>query len=241
MFAYQITVNGTANRFTPTLFAKTIGGNTFTPAIVKHSKINLTENFAKSTVTISFEQNHYLGKQLLYEFPESPVLVTIFKDGNPYWWGEVIGAKRNKPWIDLDCDSAYTRTGRNGLAPKASLLCYKILYSDDCGVVQVLWKSTYTVALADSDVLAVTGIDKPANYFNNGIAEMNGQKRRIVKQTLSTIYLSHPFTGLLTGNIDCYPGCKLTVAACKAFGNLPNGGMLNHMPVDNPFSARGAL
>lgn len=237
---YKFVTSTSTFGYTPTITSKVFDGLTYYPTLVKRSGLQLTENFAKSPVTFKFDQRHSFAKECLEYIPETPILVTIYKDELPFWHGRVLGAKATKPYIDITCDSYYSKLARGGVTQKATLLCRHILYSEDCGVVQNLWRSEYS-ATATTSSIPVSGMIEAPGYFDNGIAIMDGQQRRIITHTATHINVSHKFTGILTGTIELYPGCKLTEAACTGFNNLVNGGMFAYMPVKNPFKANGAL
>lgn len=237
---YKFTTEGVSYGFTPSIISRTFEGLVYNPTLVTRSTIKNIENFAKTPLSFKFSENHFFALDMLKYMPETPVLVVVYRNDLPVWQGRVLGAKATRPYINVECDSLYTDIARGGATQKATLLCRHILYSEDCGVVQNLWGTTYTCTATTSTV-AISGITQPVNYFNNGIATMQGQKRRILRQDAGAIYLTHAFRGELTGDIELFPGCPLTEDGCTSFSNLIRGGMLARMPVKNPFKATGAL
>jgi hypothetical protein len=230
--------------FTPRLFDVIFESVTYAKTVVKRSSLNIEDNFAKNNLNFSFYKNHFYAKELLTELPENPILVTVYRgDGgsySPYWMGRVIGATLKGIFIEIQCDSIYSKLRRGGLSPKVGLLCRHALYSENCGVSQGLWGVSYTVT-ANSTEVFVSGMTQPAGYFNNGIAYINGQQRRIVTNSTSHIYLSAPYTKTMSGVMTLYPGCSLTEAACTGFNNLDNFGGFRKLPQKNPFGITGLL
>jgi hypothetical protein len=240
---YKFT-GSTTYGFTPHILSKSFESVTYAPTIVKRSAINIEDNFAKNNVSFSFLRTHFYAKELLIELPETPVLVNIYRTSDatyaPYWSGRVIGATLRGIHIEIHCDSIYSKLRRGGLSPKVGLLCRHALYSENCGVSQGLWGVSYSVDISSTEV-AVSGLAEPAGYYNNGIAVIAGQQRRIVTNTTTHIYLSAPFSRSLSGTVTLYPGCALTETACTGFNNLDNFGGFSRLPQKNPFSNTGLL
>jgi hypothetical protein len=238
---YLFNNNGVNLGFTPTVFSKTLSGITYSPAIISRSNLNITENFAKSFMTFKFERTHSFANTLVSEIPEIPIIVTIFRNNLTYWKGQVLSAKKNFTSIEVACDSTFVATSKSGLRYRANLTCNHILYGGNCGVIKSNFATTGT-ATATSTIINVSGISNPDGFFENGIAEMAGQSRRILTQIGTVITLSSPFTGVLSGIIQLFPGCKLTEANCiTPFNNLVNLGAFTRIPSKNPFSNTGLL
>ena len=225
--------------FTPSILSKTFEARTYAPTIVKRTSLNIEKNFAKNNLSFDFPKTHFYAKELLTEIPETPVLVTVYRSSEttylPHWKGRVIGAETRGIKISILCDSIYSTLRRGGLTPKIGLLCRHALYSENCGVSQGLWQFNYT-AVASSSLISISGLTEPAGFYNNGIAVMEGQQRRIITNSTADITLSAPFTGILSGPIQLYPGCKLSEAACTGFNNLDNSGGFSQLPFKNPFN-----
>lgn len=238
---YQFLDNGEYHCFTPGLTAETVNAITYTPTVISRSAIMLTESFAKTSVQFFFERTHTYAKTLVTNLPEYPITITIFKDGNPYWKGSVIGTEIDSTKITIACDSKFTTLTKNSQQAKMMLTCRHSLYSSSCGVIKESFMSTFTVTNLNSNQFTVAGITQATGYFTNGLAEINGQVRSILKQVGTTITLVTPFSGTQSGNLKLYPGCKLTESACSGFNNLVNFGGFARMPTKNPFSSTGLL
>lgn len=238
---YLFNINGVNKGFTPTLFNKTLGAVTYYPAIIKCSEIRLTDNFAKSPVTFTFDALNSFAKSILLELPETPILVTIFKAGVTYWTGAVLSVtKPNLATIAVTCDNIYALTAGSGKRYRMNLHCNHQIYDSMCKVVDSDFVVNGTTT-ATSTVLTVSGLTKPTGYFNNGKALMQGQVRRIIDSNGTTIRLSSPFTGNLSGLIALYPGCNGTRTNCIAFNNLNNGLFFGYQSSKNPYGNTGLL
>jgi len=238
---YLFNDNGVYHPFTPTLFSKSFGGLTYDPTIVKRSSLNLTENFSKSPLIFNFQRTHTWARSLVSFLPEIPITVIVYRNSLIYWRGRITEVKANLLSISVTCDSIYTTIARSSLQPRYTLNCRHTLYSTNCGVVQSIWKVSYSVTGINSTVFTVGGLSQADGYFNAGIAEINGEKRFIIKQVGTTITISAPFTGVQTGTINLYPGCQLTEANCTTFNNISNFGGFSKIPYKNPFGSTGLL
>jgi hypothetical protein len=238
---YLFEVDGVNKSFTPSLFTKTLAGIDYVPTIVTRSNINLTDNFAKSPVTFTFDRTHTFAKDLLANLPEVPIRVTIFKDDVAYWRGKVQEVKANVFSIDITCDSVYTHIVRSALANKITLNCRHSLYSNRCGVVRAVWNVPYTVTNVSTSEFSVSAMSETSGYFSGGVASIDGQTRYIVSQISNVIRLSYAFNGTVSGTMYFNRGCLLTEAACASFGNLDNFGGFSRIPGKNPYKGSGVL
>jgi len=239
---YLFQQSGTYVGFTPTMFSVTQAGIIYTPAIIKRSNIKLTENLAKSPITITFDALNSFANGLLQYVPEVPVTLTIYKDGLTYWQGQVTEVSRKSlTTIDIACSSTYSVSVRMNSRYHMNLHCNHTLYSGQCGVIQALWATNGGIITATSNILTIPTLTQPNGYFNGGIATLNGQTRTIIESIGTTVSLASPFTGIINGNIYLYPGCALTETACAGFSNIANFLGFPRTPSQNPFSAQGLL
>ena len=238
---YLFNDNGTLYGFTPTLLSKTLNGLTYAPAIMSRSGISLVENFSKSPVTFKFERTHEYAKSLLYYVPEKPVIVTIYRDGLMYWTGKVIETKANLLSIEISCDTIATAAQKAGLQAKITTSCRHALYSANCGVVQEIWATSFVVSNINSTSISLPTLTAASGTYDNGVATLNGQTRRILKQVTTTLTLSSPFTNVQSGLLKIHPGCAHTETACTGFNNLVNYGGFSRIPSKNPMGSTGLL
>lgn len=238
---YLFKIDGVYKGFTPTLFSKTLSGITYYPAIIKCSSIQRTDNTAKSPVTFTFDAANTFAQSMVTDLPETPISVTIYRDSAIYWSGFVIDAARTSTEvINVNCDSRLAITMRGGKRYRMNLHCNHSVYSPQCGVVDSSFVTSKT-ATATSSVINVPGLTQPSGYFNNGKASMFGQTRRIISSNGTTIKLSSPFLGNLTGTILLYPGCNGTRDNCIAFNNIANGLFFHKQSSKNPYGSTGLL
>jgi hypothetical protein len=237
---YKFKWGDTYHNFTSTLFSKVFNGDTYYPTTIKDGELTLSDNIAKSSMVVTFSIFNTFAIDLLHETPETPVELIMYKNELPYWQGVVESVKRNFGAIVVQCTSIDLVTRGNGAHYILSLFCNHKLYSNQCAVNRELWRSEYTVN-ATTNVLEISGLVEADHYFDNGMAVMGTQSRRIIKQVGIEVTLSSAFTGNPTGTIVLYPGCELTESACKRFNNIENGLMFARVPVKNPFGTTGLL
>ena len=227
--------------FTPTITNKIFNGITYQATIVKRNALNITDNFNKSTVVFTFTASNSFAQYLLINDFEVPVQVTVYKNSDIYWQGQVLSASRvSLIAIEITCDSNYTLAIKQGMQYKTMLHCNHTLYSPTCGVVQESWV-THGTTTANSVVLVIPELTQADGYFNNGKVIMQNQTRRIIGHVGTTISLASPFSKVMSGAISVYPGCNLTSVNCNSFNNLANGLMFEHMAEHNPFGSEGLL
>ena len=237
---YLFTKDGVNYGFTPGIFKQTFDSVVYQPTVIRRKGLKLTNNFQKSLLSIEFEKSNSFAFNLISEIAEVPILVKIYKNGAVYWQGRVLETILDAGIITLNCDSIYSTMIRVANSPKMTRTCRHVIYSEGCGVSQSLWGVNYTCT-ANSSLIPISGITQPAGYFDGGIAVMDNQKRKIVKQTTADILITPPFTEVKVGQITLYPGCKLTEDNCTLFNNLVNFGGFSRMPIKNPFSNTGLL
>lgn len=238
---YQFNDNGQYYTFTPDVVSETFEGLEYLPAIVVRGKVQQTDNFTKSPISFRFDKGNPFAKMVLNTLPEVPITAKIYRNHLPYWQGRVINAKSNGNYIEVACESIFIALLKAGTKYKIIPHCNHMLYSTACGVLQETWKINYAGITASGDTLTIPALSQPTGYFSNGKIHLAGQVRHIVRHDGTTLYLSNPFTGIITGTVDLYPGCKLTEENCIAFNNLPNHLGFSHIPSKNPFSSTGLL
>lgn len=239
---YLFKQDGVYTGFTPTLFSTTFNGLVYAPAIISRSAIDITDNLAKSPITITFDSLNSFAQSMLESLSEFPVLVTIYRNEQVYWSGQIIStARKSIAVIEIACDSSYTLAIKAGIRYRTNIHCNHTIYSGQCGVAPSLWAVSSGVITASSTILTIPTLTQPNGYFNGGLIVLENQTRSIVESIGTTISISSPFKGILVGVGQLYPGCALTETACRGFNNIANGLMFPRIPSTNPFSSQGML
>lgn len=221
--------------------------NSLTPSeypSASRTKITQTEKISKSFITVSVNKDNAFAQSLLKRTLQENIFVYITRGSTNIWAGRVLKTYYTGEDIKIECGTFFEQTKREGLQSTISYFCRFRVYSTQCGLAKASNKFTYSGVTADASVITVSGITEVDDFFNNGIAEMSGQVRGILQQTGTTVILDTAFIGTLTGSIDLYPGCPLTLDACTNKFNTDNHvrfGGFKYIPLKNPFSPRGLL
>ncbi len=238
---YLFTDGATNYAFTPTLLSKTLNSITYIPTIIKRDEIILTNNFAKSNVKFHFNKGNTFALLMVNTFAERIITIKIYKDNLIYWQGAVENVSIEPTEIAIDCTSLYNNIRRRSGGPTLAMPCWKTIYDQNCTVLEADFDSVYSGVTANRNTITISSLTETSGFFNNGIAKMGGQIRRIVLHTGTTITLAEAFTGVLTGSITLLPGCNLTQANCTLFNNLNNFGGFAYIAPKDPFGSTGLL
>ncbi len=181
--------------------------------------------------------------------PSSPVQLTVFArhqgidDFVTIWVGEI----RSVKWPVLDrceisCSPLTERMEMQGLRLGWERNCPHALYSTACGVDMNLYRVQSTVQSMDGVSISNGAFAAyPAGYFTGGLVEwaIGGgefERRGIEVHSGSVLTLLGGAGGVTLGAaVRVYPGCRQTVASCKAFNNLPNYGGVPHLAGQSPW------
>jgi uncharacterized phage protein (TIGR02218 family) len=185
--------------------------------------------------------------------PSSEVVLTIFDrhiDIDDYlisWSGYL----RTVKWPAIDrceiaCAPMAERMTTTGLRLVWSRSCPHALYSSACGLDRADWRIDGTIDSMDGlTVCVAAAAEYPDDHFLGGYIEWpmyQGaylERRGISAHQGDTLTLLASTSSLSAGTVvSLYPGCKQTVAGCKAFNNLPNYGGIPRLPGVSPYDGR---
>lgn len=227
-------------RFSPSILDKSFGGETYTATNIKRSEIQITKALLKSQVSFTFPKSHSFAAKVLNEVRDKSLEVTIYKDSLVFWSGRVVSAKLSSTSVQVTCDNSENAETQTANGARFSYQCWKGVYDDNCTLVRADWEQSFsTTTVLDSVEVPIS--DLTAHEFDNGIAIMSGQERRILRNSTTTVVLVYPFTGVLTGTILLAPGCDLSKTNCQKFNNLVNFGGFPWIPVKNPMDRVGLI
>lgn len=241
---YEFLVDGTYYTFCPKVTSVVFNGRIFTPTIISRGAIQLTDNFLKNNLQVKMSRTHSFARMLLTYTPEVPVTLTIYRNSTVYWRGQVLGANGSGLFIELDCLTNYSKTLRPAITPRIQLTCRHQLYSEGCGLIKSNFGFSTTIATIISGLeFTVTSVNSnPDSYYLNGEIFWNNQRRNIIKQIGTSLKISYPFIGTLTGSAIIYPGCDKIENTCNVkFNNRLNFGGFSRLPLKNPHDQKGLL
>jgi uncharacterized phage protein (TIGR02218 family) len=183
--------------------------------------------------------------------PSTEVVLTVFSGhlvDNDYivcWSGGV----RSIKWPALDrceilCSPLSSRMTITGLRLTWGRACPHALYTPACGVDPAARCVDGIIAARDGTVIQIAvAAERPDDTYTGGFIEWTGdngiERRGIAAHTGATLAPLGGTAGIAVGTaVQLYPGCRQTVAGCKAFGNFDNFGGIPHLPGVSPFDGR---
>lgn len=224
---------------------------TWTRQTIAHDKIQSTAEAARNDLTITAPATLDFATQYRVIGPSDPVLLTLRKfhwqdnDAVIEWFGRISGVSWPRQNCQITAQPATAGMQQAGLRQRVSRNCEHPLYSQGDGLCNLL-ASTVTVAatltaVTSTTITAPEFATHPDGYFNGGYVSWavdTGiyQRRSVLGHVGTTLTLLSGTYGLAVGQgLSALPGCAHTLAACKAFNNLPNYGGLAYLPSRSPF------
>jgi uncharacterized phage protein (TIGR02218 family) len=156
-----------------------------------------------------------------------------------FWTGSVRCVTWKGATAELRCEPTSAGMKRDGLRYQYQATCNHMLYGDDCGKDQLLYKTVVTVDAIDGDAIQSEEFATKADgWFKSGYLMRGNDPRMMVSHIGDTVTLILPFEGLIPGErLDAYAGCDRSKATCIAtFNNLVNYGGFPNIPTKNPFN-----
>jgi len=116
--------------------------------------------------------------------------------------------------------------------------CNNILFDDLCGLSSGSYRKVTTVASVSDNGLVITlnGALVGTDLYKYGWAESGEHKTQVISNTLYTVSVRVPITGLATSDaITVYYGCDKTHSTCTSkFSNQANFFGFPYIPARNP-------
>lgn len=227
-------------------------GNTFAPATLSRSSIEVGQEIARQGLRISATREVGIVDAYRVAPPSDPVLVTIWQahDGDPddefvvVWQGRIVAVEWQGSAADIACESVFTSLRRSGLRRAWQRLCPHVLYGSECRVVKTSYQVNATLSAVSGGVLTSTAFGSFASgYFLGGLVEWSTpagviERRPIVGHAGNAITIDRVITTLSAGDIvAAFPGCDHSTGAsgCARFSNILNFGGTPYIPTKNPF------
>lgn len=182
--------------------------------------------------------------------PSALIRVAIFHKHNgsddiaAVYAGEITQIDFPKPGVAKITAEALSATmQRDGLRLAWQRTCPYALYDQvTCKVDKSLHGVAGTVTAVVGLGVTIPGLSAHAEgFFAGGFIEWQDpiigfEFRAIESHTGDALVMFGDTNDIHVGlTVTAYPGCARTVAACTAFGNLPNYGGIPHMPGRSPF------
>lgn len=237
------------------------GGETYAPAVIKHSEVESKEDLARANLTVTLDRENPAARRWLSDSVEYQVSATVWHvhendDVVVAWKGRLTAVKPQGNEIRLNLDSIFTSLARAGLGARYQRMCRHSLYGRGCRVAAASYAvSGIPTAVTGNTVTIPEAGAYPNGWFAGGYIETpDGGMRYISGHAGSTITLFRPMEslnnlflnqgyglnyGMIYGGlrVKIYPGCDRSRVTCDTkFGNLENYGGFDWIPTKNPFS-----
>lgn len=220
---------------------------TYTPAPLGRSGIELKNELSKANIEVKFALDNAVARGWMNAVTEEKVSLTLFSQNESttsvIWKGRMAAIRPGLADITFVFESIFTSLRRPGLRARYQIGCRHALYQRGCNLDKAAHAVAATVTAATGLVLTVpAAAGFPDGEFFTGMLEVSdGTFRQITKHTGSSVTLSRAIpslsAALLLGDVavTLYPGCNRTRTRCIELGNLPNYGGMPFIPIRNPF------
>jgi hypothetical protein len=223
--------------------AQTIGGITFTPAVISRGAVEQQEETGGEEVKVTIGLEVPLASALRdvsglgvtcaiqrLQPAISPVPLVLL--------GEVV----QRVWRDAEVELTVATVERRltQLIPRVlvSRTCQRALYDEGCGVDATAYDFATTVSSVSGQVVTVASVDgNPDGWYANGILAIGTERCFIVDQTGTALTLQGRIPAAVTGgaSVTLYAGCDKLHATCVAkFNNEVNFLGFENLPTVNP-------
>lgn len=231
-------------------------GDTYTPALMKRSRVSSKVQMHVSKCNIKVERLNTAFITYLTQPAPEPIWIEIsklFRDQSPaekrvVFIGQVLKSGYNGVDGFINCVGFEKFLRMKVPVMRYQPSCNLTLFSSQCGVTAATYLEQPTIDSISANGLEITDTtfaSQEDGYYVGGYVEWGNFKRMIVAHVLSVITIQFSIPGLIAAEqIDVYPGCNKSMAHCKdKFSNL--GGSLDrffgfrYIPRDNPATWQG--
>lgn len=252
---YDIAFTGGVWTFTTDTEDVTFDGKVYKSVPIKRGEIEDTGDTTKANLEIRTGRNTSLGDVFKVTPPSEPVTVTIRQYHAELgfiapdlmtvvvWKGRITNVAWENDEIVLIGESIFSSLMRIGVTRKFSRSCSHALYGKNCGVRKEEFSVTEVARSVVGTVITFKS-GKPDNWFAGGYVQYKNsetgvlERRHVIESTGSTITLSIPPLGLVSGKteVTAFAGCDHAHTTCKTkFNNIINYGGQPFIPIQNPF------
>lgn len=244
---YRFALGTSVWRYTSAQSAITHGGESYSPAPIRRSEIEQTQEFGRAMLTIEAALTLGVAETFIATPPDGVLSLTVFRghlgdvDNEiiTWWKGRVVTVVFGNSSATLRCEPIFTTLKRSGRRANYQLNCRHPLYHSGCKVNAADFKSTgFVESVVGLEVTSAVFLSMPSGWFVGGRFSAAGAQRLIIASSGNAITLSAPIPSLVAGAaFEAYPGCDHTLATCSAkFNNHLNFGGFPYIPVKNPFA-----
>lgn len=237
-FLYRFTAGSATYTFVKGAFPVDYNGETYEPIQLTHTLPTWSNEPQDAEIDVTIKESIELAEVLLTP-PPYPIILDIFEYDHDadttlhYYRGWVVRCQFSltQSLIVLHLKTVWHFYERESLTDSLSALSRYSIYDPRSGVDTSALGVAVSVSVINDqrDVLTVTGITQPDDWFTAGWIEApNLDKRTILKQTGGSLTLNGGFPEFTLSagfNATIYPGDDLTYATwANKFSALTNNG-----------------
>lgn len=221
---------------------------TYTAIPMERSKIEQTQEAARSTLEIRISKTSEFVQQYIAYPPTAVVTLTVKRyhvglaEYITIWIGRVTNVSFTETQATIRCEPIQTTMRRPILRLVYQPNCPHVLYGSACAANRSAFTLNATLSGVSGNVLTSSAFGSFATgYFAGGYITYNdgvSQETRFITSSASAnITLNLPFNSIpADADVTVYPGCDHTLVTCNdKFGNVLNYGGQPFYPGQNPF------
>jgi uncharacterized phage protein (TIGR02218 family) len=252
-------------RWTSSDSAIEVDGETFQPAPITRSRIQVNEEAKTGSVDITVPANNEVAQLFSGRRFFVPVLLTIYRvqlddeylEPDVIFSGEAKNCSFTPRRARIHCVPTREVVNRQLAVLAYQTTCNNALFDARCQVPREDFTWTFEVEeIVPPDFAAglgpryIFGYDADLefsgdtlNILINGVASFGAQRQMIVGHAGAAIYTLLPLEGVVVGSeVTVSAGCPKTPGACRdRFDNLARFLGFPHIPQRNPFEGTGGL
>lgn len=250
---YQFTMGNLVWYYTSadeTIILKGDEGKLWLPVSISHDEVKQTGEPLNEMLTIYAPSSIGPAQLFMAAVPPRGVMVTIFEkhetsnDIQVSYVGEVSQIGFPQPGsCKISCETISASMTREGLRLAWQRSCpYSVYDPTTCRLDMASQARPFTILAVDEAKVTVEFVSAPASgLLNDGFLEWTHPIRGIEYLPIDTqdgnvlTINSDPGEMIVGAQGKAYPTCRLTPAACQAFGNYDNYGGAEDMPGKSPF------
>jgi len=247
---YAITAGLNSWRYTNALTAVLYQQQSYTPAAMTRSAIEMSTDLEKAQLTITVPLTLPLLDYFRPTVPIQKVWVTILRmarnasTASTLWSGAMANVESNQHTATLTVQSRFAAQANTGLRQKWQKSCPRVLYSADCGASRSVYRvDGLLTSVSGRTIRAAIFASKSNGYFSGGYIEWVTNGTNYVAFVIDHVGDMLTLLTLPRLNIgdavSAYPTCDHStgVGGCGRFNNLPNYGGAPYTPLKNPFGS----
>lgn len=236
-------------------------GEVFTPCAISRGQMESKNELSKANIDVVLDMDNEMGRRWLHEFIDAIITLDLFEqdeddDVHIVWKGRLATVKPEMDQIKLVFESVFTSLRRPGLRARYQRSCRHMVYGRGCRLNKEDWAIEGSLHGVSATIVTVPeAANYPDGWFATGMIEApDGTLKFISSHVGSVLTLLQPSESLArafnrTGygysyglaygkaKVRLFPGCNRTRDECHSkFGNLPNYGGFDWIPLRNPFN-----